>query len=139
MRAINFLWSNSIYLHIGRLKLDLHNDYDFKKVIYDIEQRSVLLEWHRGSGEWVSNALPHQIQILMTEIYGFRVLPRDPKMPVSEDNCLNSFGYDCDEDWADGQFWVDSAPEPEWRWSFLFQSGMEIQVDGESASVTVTP
>ncbi len=139
MHAKNFLWKDSIYLQVGDLNLDLHNDYDFVEASYDVEARSVLFEWRRGNGEWVSNVLPLRLRILMTEIYGFRVQPRDPAMPLTEDNRLNSFGYDCDEDWADGQFWVDGPPEPEWRWSFLFQSGMEIQVEGVSASVIVAP
>ena len=54
-------------------------------------------------------------------------------MPFTEDDCLSSFGYACDDDWRDGQFWVDSRPDESWRWSFLFMSGAEIQIAGERA------
>jgi hypothetical protein len=139
MRAENFSWKRSIYLQAGGIELDIHNNYDFRRIVYDIAERILLLEWHRGDGEWVSKALPSNIRLQMNGIYDLRISPCAPEMPFTEDDCLNSFGYDCDEEWADGQFWVDGAPEPSWRWSFLFQSGMEIQVGGESASTSVTP
>lgn len=139
MRADNFAWKNSIYLQAEDLDLDIHNDYDFRRFSYEVEGRSVSLEWFRGSGKWVDKKLPKKIQLLMTGIDDLRVTPRDQEMPFTEDTCLSSFGYDCDEEWADGQFWVDNAPEPEWRWSFHFQSGMEIQVGGRNATVIITP
>ena len=95
--------------------------------------------WHRGTGKWVDQSLPHGIHIEMLEIHYLKVAPRDPKMPFSEDDILDCFGYDCDEEWADGQFWQDGEPEPDWRWCFSFHSGAEIIVGGKRARVTLQP
>lgn len=139
MRAENFSWSGSIYLHVGDLELDIHNCYDFCLTTYNVEARTVSLEWRRAKGDWVSETLPQHVRLTMAGIYHFSVRPRDPEIPFTEDDCLEGFGYDCDEDWADGQFWTDASPDPAWRWSFVFQSGLEIQVGGDSASVMVEP
>ncbi len=136
MRTENFSWKSSIHLQIGDLELDMHNNYDFVGVVYDLKVRSVLLEWHLANRESISKTLPSHIKMLLSGVEDFRVSPRVHEIPFTEDNCLSSFGYACDEKWTDGQYWIDGTPEPEWRWSFLFQSGLEIQIGGESASVT---
>lgn len=137
MRAENFSWSNSIYLVVEGQEFDLHNCYDFHSFAYSIATRSVSLVWFRGTGEWVDNDLPTRLCIDIFEVNYLKIHPRDPEMPFTEDDCLSSFGYDCDEDWADGQFWVDGPAEPNWRWSFEFQSGAEIFIGGERAVVTL--
>jgi hypothetical protein len=137
MQASNFTWSSSIYAHVGGQRFDLHNDFDFQSISHDLVERRVVLEWKRGSGDWVQKTLPVRLIVTMTGVTEVRMKPRNPSLPFSEDGCLASFGYDSDEDWADGQFWVDVEPDPKWRWSFLFQSGAEIQVAGETASLEV--
>lgn len=135
MRAQNFTWSDSIYLCAEGTELDLHNSYDFLGFSYDIEVRTVSLRWRRGLGEWVGTQLPAGICLEIHDVHYFRIELRDPKYPFTEDECLASFGYDSDEDWADGQFWIDGSADPNWRWSFAFQSSAEIIVGGERAVV----
>lgn len=137
MRAQNFSWFDSIYLKTGNLELDIHNCYDFRRLTYDVTARTIKLEWKRSTGEWVDQALPGIVEISLTGVDYLRLEPRDPEQPFTEDDCLSSFGYDCDEVWTDGQFWTDEPPESHWRWSFAFQSGAEVVVGGQSASVTL--
>jgi len=139
MLAKNFTWSNSIYLNAGGYVLDLHNCYDFRSCQYDVLDRTVELNWVRGTGEWVNQEQPSALCIKCVGVYFFRFTPRNASLPFTEDDCLSSFGYDVDEEWAEGQFWVDSLPEDHWYWSFSFQSDAEILVGGESASVQLLP
>ncbi len=137
MRAENFTWSDGIYLAVQGKELDLHNNYDFRSFAHDVESRTLSLTWHRRTGEGVDRKLPPSICIEISEVHHIKVRPRDPEMPFTEDDCLASFGYDCDENWVDGQFWVDGPVDPNWRWSFLFQSGAEIIVGADRAEVTL--
>lgn len=43
MQQTNCSWSQGIYLHVGGRDLDMHNDYDFLGVSYDVQSRSVTL------------------------------------------------------------------------------------------------
>ena len=133
----NFSWSDSIYLKKDSQEFDLHNDYDFRKFSYDIREKLITLEWQRGTGDWVNLSLPHFISLRVSDVYHLEVKPRDPKMPFSEDDCLNSFGYLSNEHWCDGQLWTDKEPDENWKWSFEFQSGAEIIVGAKSATACI--
>lgn len=52
MQASNFLLQSSIYLVVGDARLDLHNDYDFVAVEYNVASQTVKMAWQRASGAW---------------------------------------------------------------------------------------
>jgi hypothetical protein len=83
----------------------------------------------------VSDNQARKLLLRLQGVTHFSFKSRDTNLPFSEDDCLASFGYDNDETWADGQFWVDGEPENDWHWSFIFQSGAEIKVAGDAASI----
>ncbi|MFK7828507.1 MAG: hypothetical protein AB8B57_01890 [Congregibacter sp.] len=74
------------------------------------------------------------------EVSEFRFMPRDSEMPFTEDDCINSFGYWVDEDWAGGVIMVEpnQTAEPQWLTAIDFMSGAVLAVQAESASAKVT-
>lgn len=139
MLASNFALYSSIYLVVGDVQLDLHNDYDFMGVDHHVASQTVKFAWQRASGAWVANTLPRIVVMECTGVTMFESIPGDSSLPQSESRCLSSFGYHTDEDWGEEQFWVDQAPDPTWAWSFEFQSKQEFRIRGERASVKVDP
>jgi hypothetical protein len=139
MISENFSWSESIYLKYDSSEYDLHNDFDFIEINYIIETQSVTLKWKRGTGNWVNQNQPEFIVLNISNVYQLEFKPRDSEMPFTEDNCLESFGFLSDDDWCDGQFWVDKTPDENWLWSFAFQSGAEIIIGAKSAIVLIEP
>jgi hypothetical protein len=137
MRASNFFFESGTYLVVGDLELDLHNDYDFTSLNYDVALQSIKLVWLRGQGHWVKSSLPSRVTIECICVTQFESIPGKSSLPQSESLCLGSFGYCTSEEWGQGQFWVDGAPDPEWAWSFEFQSAQEFRIRGASASVAV--
>ena len=137
MRAENFSWSDGIRLVVNEQEFDLHNCFDFRSFDYNVANRTASLKWCRGSGEWIDRNLAAGVRIEFFDVDYLKIRPRDPELPFTEDDCLASFGYDCDEDWTNGQFWMDGPADPTWRWSFLFQSGAEIVIGGVRAVVSV--
>lgn len=138
MRATNFTWRDSIYIQLDDEDYDLHNNFNFRQFTYEPAGQLLILEWELGTGDWVSQGEPRLILLRLQGVTQFSFKERDPKLPFSEDDCLASFGYASDEDWADGQFWVDRQPEDDWRWSFIFQSGAEIEVSGDTATIEIS-
>ena len=114
--------------------LDLHNDYDFIGMSYAVEQRRVSLTWRRGSGQWVKRDLPLAVELVFESVSGFRVMPRDPEMPFTEDNCLSSAGWWTDEEWCDGVMVCDSDGGNGWMRAFDFQSGAIIAIAADEGS-----
>ena len=137
MISENFSWSESIYLKYDSIEYDLHNDFDFIEINYIIETQSVTLKWQRGIGNWVNQNQPDLIVLIISNVSQFEFKPRDSEMPFTEDDCLESFGFISDDDWCDGQFWVDKIPDDNWLWSFVFQSGAEIIIGAKSAIVQI--
>ena len=135
MRATNFAWRNSISIQLDDDKYDLHNNFDFRRFSYDPAGQLLILEWELGTGDWVPTDLPGKILFRLQGITRFAFKDRDPQLPFTEDNCLASFGYVGDEIWVEGQFWTDEPPNDEWSWSFIFQSGAEMQVSGNTVTV----
>lgn len=137
MRATNFTWQDSIHVRVASADYDLHNNYDFRQFTYDPGQQLLVLEWLLRGTNQIPRGQPEGIKLRLTGVTRFAFKERSGEVPFTEDDCLASFGYDCDDDWVDGQFWTDDSPEDDWRWSFIFQSGAEIQVAGEAATIEV--
>jgi hypothetical protein len=61
-------------------------------------------------------------------------------MPFTEDDCINSFGYWVDEDWAEGVIMVEPNQKAEAHWlaAIDFMSGAVLAVQAGSAHARVT-
>ncbi|WMW80069.1 hypothetical protein RF679_15655 [Undibacterium cyanobacteriorum] len=124
-----------IYLVQGSYELDLHNNFRFMKLDYSVAERRLVLNWQRSKGDWVKSDTPAALTIEFKEVSEFRFMPRDPEIPFTEDDCINSFGYWVDEDWAEGVIIVepDQKAEPQWLSAIDFMSGAVLAVQAVSA------
>ena len=137
----NFEIVDGIYLVQEGFELDLHNNFCFTNLDYSVKQREIVLSWHRSKGNWVSSDTPRSLAIEFKEVSEFRFMPRDSGIPFTEDDCINSFGYWVDEDWAEGVIIVEPNQiiELHWLTAIDFMSGAVLAVQAESASAKITP
>jgi hypothetical protein len=135
----NYEIVDGIYLVQGSYELDLHNNFDFKNLNYSVIERKLVLSWERSNGDWVSADTPKNLSIEFSEVSEFCFMPRDPEMPFTEDDCINSFGYCVDEDWAEGVITLASnqQAEPHWLTAIDFMSGAVLTVQAESANANI--
>ena len=128
-----------IYLVQDGYEFDLHNNFDFVRMDYSLEERTLLLFWQRSNGNWVSSNMPKTLTIEFTQVSEFRFMPRDPEIPFTEDDCLGAFGYLVDEDWANGVVLVGPTqePDPKWLTAIEFTSGAILAVQAESSSAAI--
>jgi hypothetical protein len=135
----DFTITGGIYLAQSPYELDLHNNFDFLGVDYSVENRTATLRWRRTRGEWVAAEAPEFLTVSFGEVSEFRFTPRDPQLPFTEDDCLNSFGYWTDEDWVDGIIVVENEKEPEAHWltAVEFMSGAMILVQASYANAVI--
>jgi hypothetical protein len=130
---------DGIYLSQPPHEVDLHNNFVFLDLHYSIERRTVSLTWRRSKGEWVPPDTPPSVCVEFREVSEFRFRPRDPLLPFTEDDCLNTFGYWTDEEWANGAI-IDEckeAPDPSWLAAIDFMSGAVIAVQAASAHARI--
>lgn len=88
----NFEIVDGIYLVQGDHELDLHNNFDFKKFDYSVEERKLVLNWLSSEGDWVNSNTPKAVIIEFSEVSEFPFMPREPEIPYTEDDCITSFG-----------------------------------------------
>lgn len=135
----DFEITQGIYLVQPPHELDLHNNFDFLGFDYSVEHRALLLRWRRSTGDWVASGTPASVTIEFREVSEFRFQPRDSAMPFTEDDCVSSFGYWTDEDWADGVIVAEPSqtPDPKWLTAVDFMSGAVIAVQAAFAHARI--
>ncbi|QDT74545.1 hypothetical protein [Lacipirellula limnantheis] len=136
----DFEIKDGIYLSQSPHELDLHNNFDFCGLHYSVEHRTLSLHWRRSTGDGVAGGTPASVSVEFREVSEFRFLPRDAELPFTEDDCVNTWGYWTDEEWADGVIMTDptQAPDPQWLTGIHFMSGATIAVQASSAHATIT-
>jgi hypothetical protein len=135
----DFEIKESIYLIQGQHRLDLHNNFDFLKLEYSVETRTLTLYWRASRREGVPTNLPTFVRIEFRGVSQFRFEPRKAEVPFTEDNCLSGFGYWVDEDLADKFVLLGpgQTPEPEWLTAVHFMSGATVAVQAQSAHAEI--
>jgi len=133
----DFEAADGIYIVQGKHQLDLHNNFAFEEVRYSVVDRTVSLRWTRRPEDWVPPDSPATIRLTFEGVLEFRFVGRDPKMPITEDDCLHTMGYLTDEAWSKGNVVETKKPEPDWLTAFAFQSGAVIAVRAERATAQI--
>jgi len=130
---------DGIYLSQPPHELDLHNNFDFCGLQYSIEHRTLSLHWRRSTGDWVASGTPASVSVEFQEVSEFRFLPRDAELPFTEDDCVSTWGYWTDEEWADGVIMTNPAqtPDPRWLTGIHFMSGATVAVQASSAHARI--
>jgi hypothetical protein len=136
---LDFEIKDGIYLALPPHELDLHNNFDFCGLDYSVEHRTLSLHWRRSTDDWVPDGTPASLSVEFREVSEFRFLPRDPKFPFTEDDCVSAWGYWTDEEWADRVIMTDptQTPDPRWLMGIHFMSGATIAVQAVSAHARI--
>ena len=136
----DFEINGGIHLSQPPHELDLHNHFAFCGLHYSIEDRTLSLHWRRATGDGVAAAgTPASVSVEFREVSEFRFEPRDSELPFTEDDCVSTFGYWTDEDWADGIIASEPSqtPDPSWLTAIEFMSGAIIAVQALSAHARI--
>lgn len=93
MLVENFVIVDSGAIEYNGCYLDLHNNFDFTALTYDVSKRCVVLEWCRNQGEWAGKEKYERLKLLFESVSIFTVRPRNNAKPYSEDESLSYLGY----------------------------------------------
>lgn len=127
MELINFsICDDHVSLWYGDRRYDLHNDYEFQKLVYDPNGQTLELYWSPG------------ITLSFAGVYLFKTLQRDPEMPFTEDPCLSNIGFLWDDRLDDMESFAATAPSKGCtHMVLLFMSDFSIKVGANSARMEV--
>ncbi|MBB2806100.1 hypothetical protein A7D35_16560 [Xanthomonas arboricola] len=140
MQLIGFsIAEDFIALERGLDRFDLHNNFDFQGMSYAPAQQTLELHWHRGTGDWVKPSDPPELSLSFAGVYLFKTQERDPTVPFTEDNCLDSLGFMWDDLLAEMRAFASSRPSEGCNHlTANFMSGFSIKVGAVSATLHVS-
>jgi hypothetical protein len=128
----------NIDLSIGDNVYDLHNNFDFRGFSYDVATRELILRWSRGAGEWVPKYSPNSIEVEVHQVSHFSASARDPRVPYSEDDCLDCVAF-VEAGHASSESFITAAPAGhDLHYVFQFMSGFCLRVQGEEATCKIS-
>lgn len=136
----DFTIKMGIYLVQTPHELDIHNWYDFQELRYSVAERTCTFLWRRPDRDGIPAKLPATATVQFRGVTELRFQPRDPERPFTEDNCVRTFGYWTDEDWAEGSVMIcdDSSRNDTQNLNAIeFMSGAIFIVQADSAHATI--
>lgn len=93
MRLLNFTFLNEPYaveIHALDCIWDLHNVANFEGLCQDLRSSSVEMRWRINRDFALQDYPAESFGIRFNGVGYLEITPRDPEMPHSEDECLNS-------------------------------------------------
>jgi hypothetical protein len=140
MKLIEFsVAKDCIALERGADYFDLHNNFDFQGLVYNSVQRTLELHWIRGTGDWIKATEPAELRLSFSGVFLFKASERDPEMPFTEDDCLNSIGFMWDDMLSEMDGYTSNQPKDGCtHLIIMFMSGFCIKVGAESVSLSIT-
>lgn len=72
---------------------DLHNNFSFRGLEYNVLKQELVLQWHRRDEDWVASDDPAKLKIVFSSVSLFKAKERDADCPYSEDDCLSTIGF----------------------------------------------
>lgn len=132
MHCRGFIFGH-IEVEVDERAYDLHNFYSLDFFKYEINDRRVILEFSKRSESWVPFEDPNKICLIFLRISHFSVQERDPNMPYTEDDCIESIGVVKPDALAKDSYLIDDCPQDH-HLVLRFQSGLLIRLQAEEAS-----
>ena len=125
---------DQIGIEANGVNYDLHNNFDFDGLSYNVSGRSITLAWKRNSGEWVQEGMPSHLFLEFEGVSLFKAKQRDPELPFSEDDCVRTIGFmwnDMTEE-MEGSVSHESSKESS-HFLIDFMSDLAIKISAEKA------
>jgi len=129
----NFKLIDSIGIELDGVYLDLHSNFDFVKLSYDIDGRCVEFDWNKNAGDWAHKEQFERLKLIFKSVDIFCVHPRDSEKPFSEDDCLSYIGYLHPDDLSlMNGFLPPEQSEENYHMILGFESGLVVKIFSKS-------
>ena len=139
MKADNFSVADSVAIEYEGCYFDLHNNYDFTGLTYEVNSQRVILEWSKGESEWAEKEIYSSLKLVFDFVSIFNVTSRISGQPFSADDCLSYMGYlhPDDIDLMDGFLPRENADES-YHLVFGFEGGQVVKLYAETVKLLTT-
>lgn len=114
---------------------DLHNNFRFSSLEYNITSQELTLLWFRRDEDWVASDDPYQLKIVFSSVSLFKVKERDADCPYTEDDYLSTIGFIGNDMLQEMEGFAYCNPSPEANHLNLsFESGFAVKISASKAT-----
>ncbi len=140
MNLSNFnIASDFIAVETNGVYHDLHNNFDFTGLTYDVLNRKVKLSWVKSTGDWVVVDCPNALNLHFSGVSLFKCKERDSGVPYTEDDCLGSLGFIHNDMINEIDGFANTEPsEDACHLNLSFESGFALKIAAESAKCSIS-
>jgi hypothetical protein len=140
MHLFNFsIATDNIALENEKHYFDLHNNFAFTSMNFDVIERTLSLSWLRRDENWVHENDPKKIELHFEDVSLFKIKERDSEELFSEDDCLNTIGFIHNELMEEMEAYSNNVvTEHENHLNICFESGFSIRIACEKATLIET-
>ena len=133
----NFTVTSPISIQIGKAHVDLHNDFEFHQLVFDLSERKCLLIWSDEKND-ASVARDH-LRITFHNVKIFSVRERQPEYPLKEDQNLSFVGYLHPDDLSImNGFLPEENSSNNFHMIFGFESGFSIKLYADEVTAELS-
>ena len=139
MQLANFgIATDSIGVEYADDYFDLHNCFDFKGLSYRVDARTITLFWSKNANNWVPQDSPRHLELNFEGVYLFKARQRDPDVPFTEDDCLNTIGFTSNEKIDEIDAYVSHEPKTNSMYLTMdFMSGFALKIGAATVTLVV--
>ena len=139
MKLIEFsIARDFVALERGSSYYDLHNCFEFQSLSYNPTTQKLSLFWHRKNADWVKPTEPAELSLLFSGVYLFKAIERDPELPFTEDDCLDTIGFIWNDMLSEVGFTSNQSGEDCTILSLSFVSGANLKIGAASVDLVVS-
>ena len=137
MYLFNFsIATDNIAIENEKHYFDLHNNFAFTSIGFDVVKRTLRLSWLRRDEKWVHENDPKKIELQFEGISLLKIKERDSDKLYSEDDCLNTIGFIHNELIEEMEAYSNHiATEHESHLNICFESGFAIRIACDKATL----
>jgi len=114
---------------------DLHNNFRFSSLEYNIARQELTLLWFRRDEDWVASDDPSELKIVFSSVSLFKAKERDSDCPYTEDDCLSTIGFIGNDMLQEIEGYAYCNPTLEANHlNFSFESGFAVKISANKAT-----
>lgn len=135
---VNFDIADNHALNFDGRHIDLHNNFDFVGLDYNVADREIKLNWKKSNGNWINKNEFSSLVLTHRAVTFFKVIDQDEKSNYEDDSCLCeiSFFPSSEREFEDSII-SQSKPNDGDDIKYFFESGQQIIIHCDQIELNV--
>ena len=135
---VNFDIIDNHALNLEGQHIDLHNNFDFVGLDYNVANRAIKLNWKKAIGEWIEINEISSLTLVHKSVTFFEVIDKGENKNHEDATCLAEITYfSSTSREINDEFILQSKPNKNDDIIFFFENGQRVRIHCEQIELTI--